>query len=235
MSFVRSTGVRGLEEVVLESIPKQEFVDTRGLRQVYAHSCSSNSGWISKGIKSKAGRTRVLCGDALVYGSMSNLTKSLHRALRIAVLMKRYAARMYRAIHKCGAADAIFGSEKPVVFVVAGEIVPDVVAKHLPSQHLNSLLPPSGVQVLEDHVLQVMEGEVYVPSDDRLRELLLSDPSADPVGLWRIFLESEHNGTPFPYLEPGANRDQFALLLMLKMVNIMSGDLLISPCSTPLE
>lgn len=146
--------MRGLEEIVQNSIPKQEFIDVSkgSSRQLYTHTTNTTTGWLTGPLKTRTGRTRILSGDALVYGNLSNMVKSLNRAVRIPALVKRYVSRTYRAIHKCGAADAIFGSDKPVVSEISADM-------YLPSQFLNTIHQPSGIQALEVNVLNAIEGQ----------------------------------------------------------------------------
>ena len=43
MQFVKNIGVRGLDEVITSSIPKQTFIDVKGVSNIYEHNCMTNS------------------------------------------------------------------------------------------------------------------------------------------------------------------------------------------------
>src|SRR5690606_7051346 len=97
-SFVRNSGVRGAEEAIEKSFNRQIFIDIHGLPMNYYEGCQSGTQWITGLLNvSRAGKDKShISGDVTILGDIDSITKCMHRALRLPILLKRYTQRVYK-------------------------------------------------------------------------------------------------------------------------------------------
>ncbi len=83
---------------VNRSIGDQQFVGLDGQTLTYAGAAPSSSTWITSIMKqSRGGKKRsIMSGEVSVLGNLENIVKSLHRAMRYPLLVRRYTNRLYQ-------------------------------------------------------------------------------------------------------------------------------------------
>lgn len=91
-------GVRGAEDAIKKSLPKQYYVELDGVPIAYTKGCLNASNWITGPLNvSRGGRNRsMLSGEVSMVGSITSISRGLHRAMRFPVLMKRFTQRVYK-------------------------------------------------------------------------------------------------------------------------------------------
>jgi hypothetical protein len=100
----------------------------------------------------------------------------------------------------------------------------------------NKVLDPKEIEKLANHILSSMEGEVYIPSDKTILSLITSDPIKDSIGVWRVLMESEYNGTQLIKLKnEEENKHLFSMFIFLKIISLLKFDLFFGSCLNPLS
>lgn len=77
-----------------------------------------------------------------------------------------------RALNKCSPEESIHGMEKTTIFLITSL----VQAEEIPIKYLNRVLTPNDIAQLEQEILDPLPGEVFIPSDEKLIEYIVSDP-----------------------------------------------------------
>lgn len=240
-SFVSGSNVPGAEQAIKDSAAKQMFVGFDGIPFAYQHAAQASSSWITGQLNtSRGGRSKsMISGEVTMVGSFANITKALHRALRYPLLVKRYTLRVQKALFKTSNEEALVDPmEHATVFVAMGNLFSSTI----PTKFVNRILNYRDIQKLEDHILDSFEGEVYVPSDEEIiSQYIFSDPIKDPVGVWRVFINSQLNGktlSQIPETESSVfaenDRDKFMMLIMLRLMVLHRMDLFLATCNNPL-
>lgn len=95
-TYARDNNVRGVEDAIKRTIPYHFLSNVEGNPIQYSYAIETSSNWSSSPLnQSKGGRTKsMLSGDVSIHGSDDTITRSLHRAIRIPVLLRRYTTRI---------------------------------------------------------------------------------------------------------------------------------------------
>jgi hypothetical protein len=126
--------------------------------------------------------------------------------------------------------------EHVTVFVVVGNVFTDI-----PTRFFNRVLSPTDIAQLEEAVLELFEGEVYIPTDEEIIADLDSDPIRNPLGVWRALSVTEVNGKLVykvaregEFLDDNA-KDYVQLLVLLRIAAINKFDLFLGSIVNPLQ
>jgi len=239
-SFVNASNIPGAEQAVKDSANKQMFVGVDGLPFAYQHAAPASSGWVTGPLNaSRGGRSKsMISGEVTMVGSLSNIAKAIHRAMRYPLLVKRYTLRVQKALFKTSNEQTVAEPmEHVTLFVVMGNLFSSCI----PAKFTNRILGYRDIQKLEDIILESFEGEVYIPSDEEIISLALSDPIKDPVGVWQVFLSSQLNGRTLGQMSDNDtsvfaenDRDKLLMLIMLRLMVVYRMDLFLATCNNPL-
>jgi hypothetical protein len=99
----------------------------------------------------------------------------------------------------------------------------------------NKVLNPSDSEKLSNHLLNLIEGEVYFPDDNEILNLITSDPLTDPIGVWRLLMISELNGIKLVNINQVELQNLFSLMLLFKIISLCKFDIFLGSCLNPLS
>jgi hypothetical protein len=123
--FVSGANLPGVEQAIKDSASKQMLVGIDGIPFAYQHAAPNSSAWVTGLLNaSRGGRPKsMISGEVTMIGSLANLTRALHRAIRYPMLVKRYSLRVHKALYKTSNEEALNeSSEQVTVFAVMGSI-----------------------------------------------------------------------------------------------------------------
>lgn len=121
------------------------------------------------------------------------------------------------------------------IFVVAGSL-----HTQIPTRFFNRILTPNDMRNLEDVVLQLFEGEVYIPEDEKIIAMMNSDPINDPLGIWRALAATEIDGSLVTKTQRESTmledsvRDYVLFLVLLRMAALHHFDIFLGSIINPL-
>lgn len=131
--FVHTSGVPGADEVVIKTVPNQKYIDIDGLMREHS-GFSTSELWITgpMGIAKGGRQSSVVSGTSCVTASLHNIASSIHQALVLPSLVRRYTSRVLRITQKSTLPDSIDQAEKVTCFVVIGSY-----PQRTPKSHAN--------------------------------------------------------------------------------------------------
>jgi hypothetical protein len=234
-SFVKDVEIPGAETAIAKTIHSQAFVSLDGLTLTYDDTSPTSSFWITKILnQARGGKKRsMLSGEVTVIGNLENIVKSLHRAMRYPILIRRYTNRLYQSLYKT---DGHEGLEHITVFVVMGSIY-----TRIPSHFFNRPLAPNNITELENAILELFDGEVFIPEDEKILAWMDSNPATDVVGAWRALGVAEIDGKLATKVSKEGGlledsvKDYVQLLVLLRMAVLHRFDLFLGSIVNPLQ
>lgn len=95
-NYAKDNGVRGAEEAIKNTVSKQFLATIDGNPIEYTFAIETSSNWSSLPYNmSKSGKVKTLVsGDLTIYGDDDAICRSLHRSMRIPILLRRYTSRI---------------------------------------------------------------------------------------------------------------------------------------------
>ena len=241
--FVKDVGVTGAQEVIKKSILSQKFVDIFGEKRSFEKSIESGPNWITGPLNiNKQGRIRnFLSGEVTIIGNNLTIIRSIHRAIRIPTLLRRYTSKIYQTLNKSNSSnssttifeDSLNGLENGLIFLIIGSSKNN----SLPNDSFNRVLTPFELNNISENLIEnYLEGEIYIPNDDEILNFNLSDVFQNSFGSWNLFLESEFNKKNLKNLDLDDENNQiFVLALLLKMLSKHNFKLFIGTCTNDLN
>ena len=173
-----------------------------------------------------------------MVGSLSNIARALHRALRYPLLVKRYTLRVQKALFKTSNEQVVM---EPMEHVTCFVVMGNLFSSCIPAKFTNRILGYRDIEKLEETILESFDGEVYIPSDEEIVSLAMSDPIKDPVGVWQVLLTSQLNGRTLSQIADNetsvfaeSDRDKFLMLIMLRLMVVYRMDLFMATCNNTL-
>ncbi|KAL0478548.1 hypothetical protein AKO1_008135 [Acrasis kona] len=187
-TFTKDVNILDADRIISSTIEAQAMVGHQGSVITYKDAAVTSSPWITPLLNvPRGGKKRmIVSGEISVLGTLDNIVKCLHRALRYPVLVRRYTNRLYQSLYN---SKENLGLEHVVIFVNVAALQTQV-----PSRFFNRILTKADLGKLEEAVLDLFEGEVYIPNDDEISSYLNTDPNIDILGVWKALLVAEIDG-----------------------------------------
>eukprot|EP01080_Neovahlkampfia_damariscottae_P005122 gene5122-8720_t len=235
ISFVQNIGVTGAQEVIKKSLNSQKFVDIFGEKRNYENSIESGPNWITGPLNvNKQGRIRnFLSGEVTIIGNNESIIRSIHRAIRIPTLLRRYTSKIFQTLNKSSLIEeSLNGLENGLIFLIIGSSKNN----SLPNDCFNRVITPFELNSISESLIDNLEGEVYIPNDNEILNFNVSDTFHDSFGSWNLFLESEFNQKTLKELDLNEEENQiFVLSLLLKSLSKHNFKLFIGTCTNDLN